>query len=241
MAQTSGVVIRRNFLEMLLRGINHDCSAPIRHINFFTQSLIKKSDILNTQQLEHLNHILNASDDLKSMIESISALAKISMSEQKVELISPKQLLTQALEHIRTDFVVNDLPIDNFNIKEQGNWLSFSGKSDHWYEIFYELLKNALLYHPKDSTHIKKVTVECNICNTSIKLTIADNGIGIREANLVGFPKAFRRLNADQDYPGRGMGLMNCWMIAELNQAKLSFNEDSSLGGLSVSYEQAID
>ena len=63
-------------------------------------------------------------------------------------------------------------------------------------------------------------------------INIADNGIGMDEANLEKIFHAFQRLNGRSEYEGSGIGLSICRKIAEVHKGSISVK--SKLGEGSV-------
>ena len=81
--------------------------------------------------------------------------------------------------------------------------------------------------------------IKANIAidNGELVFTLDDNGIGTSESQRQDIARPFKKLHADDDFPGMGMGLAYCTVIAEVNNASLSFDE-SPMGGLRVVYRQ---
>lgn len=229
--------VSQAFLEMLLRGMNHDFSASIRHITFFSQMLLEKAPSSeNTKQQEWLSHTATAGMEMQTMLEQITECVHILHEQNKLETFNLFDVYQDVVQVLKTQFKSNHENFFASKLNVVGEWpKNIHGVRKHWYRLFERLLNNAILYHPLDSTHVKCVNIALTASSNVLTIDVEDNGIGISDSNLQEFPKAFKRFNHKSEYDGIGMGLMHCWLIAELSDASISFAE-SDLGGLKVTY-----
>lgn len=224
-------------LEKLVRGIGHDMGAPSRHITHFSERLLEQlSNDLSDNQLEYLQFINQSGEQLQRMINGLNQLTKLSTPKQVPNQLNLETIFRQQLEFHQT---CTASPLTISEIKEPTCWPSVSGYEIHWQTLFSALLENAFKFHSTKLGHTIEIVTEFEISDTDFTFTIEDNGIGIRDSQFSDLGRAFKQFNNCGDYPGEGLGLYFCQLIAELNQATLSFSR-SQLGGLKACYQQNI-
>ncbi len=96
------------------------------------------------------------------------------------------------------------------------------------------LLENALTYRRSDTP--PQVAIQGQRSERSIRLTVADNGIGIPDQYKERVFGVFERLHSGQALPGTGIGLAIVRRIAESRGGR-AWIEDSDLGGITVVVE----
>ncbi|TBR42141.1 hypothetical protein CBF23_007595 [Marinomonas agarivorans] len=229
--------ISPDFVANLTRGICHDVGAPVRHVVQFTQMLNDDHaiDALDDKHKRWFALIHDGGVQMQNMLSALSELSRLSHAKQLVPVDLKQLFLNVArihrghIEGVRQDI----------NLELKGNWPEIYGVQEHWYTLFSCLLENALKFQPQNEHHVVEISVCCEEKKSELLFCIDDNGIGLLEHQREDITRAFKRLNSVEDYSGLGMGLTYCSYIAELNDAKLSF-DNSALGGLKVTYRQHI-
>ena len=114
--------------------------------------------------------------------------------------LADKILLNQA------EFIIHTLPI------VKANKTLFN-------ELFMNLIGNALMYHTPD----KPLIIEIGFMekNSTFEFYVKDNGIGIAPENLEKVFIMFKRLNAQSEFKGTGIGLSLCKKIVESHHGKI--------------------
>ena len=114
--------------------------------------------------------------------------------------LADKILLNQA------EFIIHTLPI------VKANKTLFN-------ELFMNLIGNALMYHTPD----KPLIIEIGFMekNITFEFYVKDNGIGIAPENLEKVFIMFKRLNAQSEFKGTGIGLSLCKKIVESHHGKI--------------------
>lgn len=243
--------VSAEFVEHLIRGINHDIGAPARHVGGFARLLCERDiagEALNEQQRDWLGIINEGGQRIQAMLNGLTALPKLSRSKDNRSKINLRALFEKEIA-----VVMESGRYDNrfAEIVLAGDWPVVVGSQEHWLTLFSALLDNALKFRPVSSSHITRVDVRCTFRSvgnsSSVVFTIVDNGIGLEERQIKDLARPFKRLRGDE-YAGLGLGLTYCRFIAELNGAELTIMPASSASatpeqttGLLVRYSQPVD
>lgn len=226
-------------VEGIVRGIGHDIGAPVRHIVYFAQMLSEQAmddTSFEGKQQRWLSLIHESGKQIQIMLSALSVLTRLSMLSDKTSLINLRDLFDKKWA-IHKDFSVQDK--ERVSISFTGNWPEIEANEEHWETLFSCLLENACKFQPIEADHITQIQAHCEVIDKELIFTLEDNGLGIRESQREEVLRAFKRLHGPEDYPGLGIGLTYCDLIAELNAGSLVLDE-SSLGGLRVTYRQPL-
>ncbi len=220
-----------NSEQELVYGISHDMGAPLRSVVQFSQLLQNKlREQLDEKETFWLQLIQENGVKAQNMIDALLVYSRLSSQCNKDESFNLNSALQEAIaEHedaISGATTQLDVPVQ---------LPDFVGCRDHWVVLFSNLIANALLYQPRDEQHQVKLKITCAIDADVLSISIEDNGIGVPEEQWPRLTMPFKRMQAEEEYPGMGMGLACCNRIAIQHKGKLCFSK-SSMGGLAVKY-----
>jgi len=186
-------------LQEFVRIISHDLRGPVGQIKSFQKRLMKNIELTETQSL-FKNHLDSAIKQLESQLEGILALSRINTTEVKASPIKVKDLIDEVLVNISKNISPNTKI--NMSINED---LTIISDRNRLYQAYYEVISNAFKFHLADIEAI--VSLEAQIIDNKLILTIIDQGIGIEEKDYQEIFLPFRYLNHQDDFSGLGMGL----------------------------------
>ncbi|MCF2489329.1 ATP-binding protein [Dyadobacter sp. CY347] len=213
-------VLRERSQEYLQMGkiFMHDMQEPIRKINLFFDTFMRKVDIPeNTEDFRHLTVIRKSITRLRFMMRSMLDFVQVSNAADPVTLLKPAKLIMEARDQVMSDqnFANLDLRI--------GEMSDFDGRETQIKRVFYELLKNAVENKSPDRELMVEVTAvisEENIYRNHlskykytdhIKIEFNDNGVGF-ESRFDDY--VFGLLNKlNTATPGLGVGLALCKQV----------------------------
>ncbi len=218
-------------IQKLVYGISHDMSAPLRAVVQLSQMLkIRLGDKLDEKENYWLQLIEDSGCHAQKMIEALLVYSRLSTHRQPDTKFSLQQTLEQALTGLNSQ-----IKEKSANIQITGDWPEFTGCEEQWLQLFTCLLQNSLLYQPNDADHTPQIIICCQINAEQLRISIEDNGIGVKENLWPVLTTPFKRMQSEKDYPGIGMGLTYSERIAKLHGGSLSIGP-SSLGGIAVIY-----
>lgn len=221
LSRTRELSVSNAELEQFAYIASHDLQEPLRMITSFLTQLEKKYK----NQLDEKAHqyIYFAVDGAKRMREIILDLLKYSRVG-KLDLNKEQINLNEIIEDIKS---LNAKIIKEKNAKfEIGHLPTIYAYKTPIYQIFQNLIDNALKYQKKDTVPLIKIS--CEEHDTYWQFAVSDNGIGIEAEYFDKIFIIFQRLHAKDEYQGTGMGLAIVKKAVE------------SLGG-NISLESVVD
>ncbi len=191
--------------SQFLASMSHELRTPINALLGYT-SLMRDQIYgeLNRRQEEALSRMYTASQHLLELVNDILDLAKIEAGKMPVhiELVDVRQIireLSQTIEPMvrrknleyRTDFdpELPKIMTDSTKVKQ----------------VVLNLLSNAVKFTHEGSVSVTMRTAE----HDGVLISVADTGIGIREADLDKIFEDFRQVDqsSTREYGGTGLGL----------------------------------
>jgi signal transduction histidine kinase len=207
--------------------VTHDLKTPVAKIQGLTEQLKRSlGNRLEPRDIETMNHLFSANDELNHFISSLLELTQIDSHGIRVNLQSRdlNQLLEQVvLKHrfgaqakqieMRLDFE----PL--FPIRVDATLIS---------KVLSNLLDNAIKYSP-EKTSVTLTTRESGDC---VEITIEDQGIGIPESEIGNLFSRFYRINNDttRSVKGTGLGLYLSRYFIEAHRGELTVDSRSGKG-----------
>jgi len=212
-------------LELFNTVAAHDLRTPVRNINSFIslakQKLNSKSERLKVD--ECLDTAQNSALQMNELINSISqmsALNKNNLVEQ--EIVNAEELVEDVIKQ-----AIHPL-YPTAKIQYGSLPLVYLNRAD-LQTIFQNLFLNGFKYNKHNN---KLINIDVTYDDSSCKLLIRDNGIGIESDYLKKIFEPFARLHSDSEFEGSGMGLFIVREILHKYNATICV-EDSSKDGTS--------
>jgi PAS domain S-box-containing protein len=187
--------------ENFARSISHDLRAPLLTMRGFATILLEDGASFNTAQTrEVLERINRAGARMDELLLSLLEYTRISRAQVPFGplsisdvvndvLVQHRGLLTQTRAHLE---VVEPLP-------------AAVGSTVLLGQIMSNLLTNALKYTPKDKPPVVRISAQ--VTESTVVITVADEGIGIAPQHHERIFRIFERLHGVSAYPGTGIGL----------------------------------
>lgn len=95
-------------------------------------------------------------------------------------------------------------------------------------QVFQNLVGNAVKFQATGS--VPRVRIETEVADGHVTVLVRDNGIGIPEQYLERLFTPFRRLHAEREYEGTGIGLAICRKIIERHGGRISAKSEVGKG-----------
>jgi PAS domain S-box-containing protein len=213
---------------------SHDMQEPLRKIESFSRLLLARTpDNFDEQQRDYLDRIRSAVDRMRTMIDDLLLLSRVSTKAQMFTRIDLNQVITEVLsdleERIRAAggrVEVESLP-------------SIEGDSTQIHQLLLNLISNAIkftrpgmppLVHVKAGRILISGHQLGSPARQGVELVVEDNGIGFDESRLEQVFQPFQRLVGRSQYEGSGIGLAICRKIVERHGGEITANSSPGVG-----------
>ena len=216
-------------LEVFTSSVSHDLKSPLRLINSFSQLLkTKYQNQLDEKGQDYINTIVQSSQKMYVLINDLLNISKTSSQQLNIAPIELSTMMSSVIKDVLTTYpdlqtqvVTDELPI-------------IQGDRTLIYQLFYNLLDNALKYSKKQD--ISKIHIGATEKNGKILISIRDNGIGFDMQFADKVFNIFVRLHQDDEFTGTGVGLANVKRI--INKHSCQICAEREIGKVSTFYVQ---
>lgn len=212
----------------LIASISHDLRTPMSSIKGYVEGL--QDGIVHDKEKfnRYISVIKNKTENLDTLIESLFLYSRIDISGYRKESLSIREsaeLLESILSPIELEFTDQPIllevvkPLPSVNIRVDEKTLS---------QVFDNLISNAKRYINEDG----KIRIETSIENSSLKVSINDNGIGIEKKDIEHIFEQFYRAEKSRssNFGGAGIGLAICKKVIENHGGKIWVESEVDVG-----------
>ena len=200
---------------------SHDLQEPLRKLTTFSERLQQKfSDRLDDDGNAYINRMLNATSNMRMLIDNLLEYSRTTSSAVVAEKCSLNIVVNKALSDL-------ELPIEETNTKvEVGKLPDITCIPGQLSQLFINIIGNAIKFRMPDKQPIIKIQsrkliakeISYHMLDESKnwhQVTISDNGIGFEEEYSRKIFQIFQRLHSKAEYPGTGIGLSICKKIVD--------------------------
>jgi PAS domain S-box-containing protein len=207
-------------LEDFASVASHDLQEPLRKIQSFAERMRDEAGTtLRVDLLDYLERIQNAATRMRTLVDDLLEFSRFSSKGKPFVQVDLNEVAAG---------VVSDLEArreETGGVVEVGPLPVVFSDRVQMRQLLQNLIGNALKFHAKERAPIVRVSAEGidsasdasgrTLPGGSVRILVADNGIGFDEKYLELVFKIFQRLHGRGDYDGSGIGLAICRKIAE--------------------------
>jgi PAS domain S-box-containing protein len=209
-------------LERFAYIASHDMQEPLRMITSFLQLFKKKyEDQIDETAEQYIHFAVDGAERMKKLIMDLLEYSRVGSNKDDFASIDTNILLQEVvnvffnrIEEMNAKVIIDPLP-------------AVKGNRTQLFQLFQNLVGNALKYHSGESPEIRvSVKEEVNHFVFSVK----DNGIGIKPVFFEKIFVLFQRLHHKNEYSGTGIGLAICKKIVEKHGGKIWVESEPGKG-----------
>lgn len=194
----------------------HDLQEPLRKIQSFSDRLkVKTKDKLTPEAIDYLERIQSSAKRMQNLINDLLTYSRVTTKAKPFSNVLLNEIFRQVcsdlevrIEQTGGKIEVKDLP-------------SLEADPTQMYQLFQNLLSNALKFHKTDVAPV--IQVSANILTSTsnranpgtCEISIRDNGIGFDQKYADRIFTIFQRLHGRHEYEGTGIGLAVCRKIVD--------------------------
>lgn len=203
-----------------INNMTHELKTPVSSISLALE-VIRDKEVVKTEEKvnRYLGIIGEENQRLASQIDKVLQMARLEQDQITLscEILDLHELLEGVVANMEVQLTGNNV---YFSMDQGAAATRVNGDRVHLTNIFHNLLDNALKYS-KETVYLKIQT--SNPDNSSVRIDISDNGIGIppSEAGRV-FEKFYRVPTGDvHDVKGFGLGLSYVKNMVEMHKGSV--------------------
>lgn len=215
--------------QRLIQDVSHELRSPLARLQVALGLAQQRTADINMPELRLIEQEVTVLDELVEQILSLpqqdlqlnDALDVIGLLRHVIEVLAPEAATRQVTLQLET-------AVDEAVVRTRGRLLS---------GVFENLLKNAIRYSP---THAA-VTIDCEIHNARVCISVQDEGPGVAEQHLAHIFEPFYRASdaRDRDSGGYGLGLAIAQRSVHLHHGTISASNTEK--GLRVTVDLPLD
>jgi len=194
-------------LERFASAAAHDLAEPLHTIAGLADLIDRKyGTALEADGREALRHIRSGAERLRGLVDGLLAYSRASHGAMKVDRVDLAQVLEHVIAALRARLAERRATVDHDALGV------VKGDARLLEAVLQNLVANALKFNERDEPHIE---VSSESLDGSVRLWVADDGIGIPPEYQERVFGLFSRLHGIDTYPGTGLGLAMCRRIIE--------------------------
>ena len=186
---------------------SHDLQQPLRTVSGFLELLLRQQgEQIDERGHQYIDMALRGTRQMSSLINDLLTYSRVSRDDRPLEPVNLDDAwdaavgqLQAMLEEAQAEVTRGELPVVE---SDQGQMT----------QLFANLISNAVRYRSDESPTVR---AEARRANGAWEIAVQDNGIGIAPADQEQIFEMFRRLHADDEIEGTGVGLALVKRIAE--------------------------
>lgn len=212
--QTSSELKKASELKsQFLSKVSHELRTPLNSIIILIQTLIRKPDSLDEQQLKSLEIVHHSSQDLLELINDLLDMARIEAGEVKVHF--DQYSIVDVVERVEALFtpVAQEKKLQFLINLSEENLPSIYTDIQRLQQVLRNLLSNAFKFTSKGN-----VTLSVSCDSQWFKFSVSDTGVGIKPEARNQIFDAFKQVSNNElsARQGTGLGLSISSQLAEV-------------------------
>lgn len=186
-------------LEQFAYLASHDLQEPLRVVGSYCDLLEQRyGDRLDDQARDFIGYAVDGARRMRSLIDDLLHYSRVGSEEIGVRTFSLGDCIENALQSLQTLIVETDADV---------SWAEMPtvrGNSTLMAQVFQNLIGNGIKFRSADAPRIR---ISAELDGAIWKISVADNGIGIKPEYADRVFRIFQRLHSRSEYPGNGLGL----------------------------------
>ena len=201
-------------LEAFSYSVSHDLRAPLRHIDGYTELLLKSAGpTLGENGMRYAKTIAQSAKNLGMLIDDLLVFSRMGRAEMRATILSLDDLTQDVLREFEPDLK------DRAVTWKIGELPTVHGDPQMLRLVFVNLLSNALKY----TRTREQAEIEVGSCLNGARqavLFVKDNGVGFDMQYVDKLFGVFQRLHSSREFEGTGIGLANVRRIINRHGGK---------------------
>jgi len=220
--QTEELRSSNTYLEQFIYIASHDLKEPLRTIESFSK-LLKKyyKGKLDANADEFIGYITDASSRMGELITALMKYSQVDKIEQDFKPVNCNDILEESIENLQLSIREKNAVITHNHLP------TITGNSTQILQLFQNFISNAIK-SCKDKQ--PEIAIKAEDDNGTWVFSISDNGIGIEPEFYERIFVIFRKVHAQKDFSGVGIGLSICKRIVDFHGGDIWVDSEPGKG-----------
>lgn len=220
-AKLSSERLRREQREFTY-AISHDLQSPANTLKMIFNELCFDSSELTDDARMFIDKGMETVQRMGIQVEDVLSYSRAVDAPTRKESVDLRALAAGILDDLESDIRMAGAKV------EFGELPVVDGDPMQLRMMFQNLIGNALKFRHSDRQHV--ISLGAKPIAGGYRITVSDNGIGIRQEDQAKVFDLFKRLNLRDKYAGTGIGLSLCQRVAENHDVAIQVESDGSTG-----------
>ncbi|MBV9579918.1 MAG: GAF domain-containing protein [Chloroflexi bacterium] len=216
----------------LLGTVSHELRTPLGSIKGYATTLLTHGNKLRKdEQREFLEIIDSEADRLRDLIENLLDLSRLEAGVLRIDR-QPTRLGNSVREVVRKVELAS--PTHAFVLEWPADDPMVNADQKRIYQVIQNLMTNAVKYSPDGGC----ITVSGRVERRELAISVADEGLGIPEAEIDKIFDRFHRVQTEvsRNIGGTGLGLAICKGLVEAHGGQISASSAGESHGSTFSF-----
>lgn len=206
---------------------SHDLRQPLRTLSGYCKLLREDLEADKREDIERdLQHIIRASERMTILVDDLLSFARSGreqFNEATIDLNKCLLVVREQLQHM--------IEQTNASILCEHRLPVVRGDMNQMVRVLQNVIHNSVKFRQNGVSPVVILSVEPSMLGQGFcRLTIADNGIGIKPQQMSEVFNPFERLHSADVYPGSGLGLAIVKKIVERHGGKITISANEPHG-----------
>jgi PAS domain S-box-containing protein len=202
---------------------SHDLSEPLRMVASYLGLLERRSgDALDDEAREFLGQAVDGARRMRALIDDLLLYSRVANEEPRREQVDLNEIVEQVLRVLGPAIDAESARV------EAGRLPTLEAEPMQIAQLLQNLIGNAVKFHRPGVPPV--VRIGARRTTGGCVVTVADEGIGIPDADQERIFAMFTRLHGRDEYAGTGIGLAICRRIAERHGGRIYVESDAGSG-----------
>jgi two-component system, sensor histidine kinase and response regulator len=221
-ATLNALEISNEALRHFTHAASHDLGAPLRAMDGYLLALEEDvGERLGPGERRHLEASRRAAARMRSLLDALLVYAGLSKPVASTS-VDCAAIVAQVKEDLCDRIALTHAVVD------AGPLPTVRGDPDRLYQLFLNLVANAIKFHRPEAPPRVAISVEERAAEHVFH--VVDDGIGIDPAYASSVFEAFRRLHSTKQFEGTGLGLAICRQIVEQHGGRIWVDSEPGQG-----------